>query len=314
MIHDPVFQMFASGVIALLVLFSLIGLVLSKTTKSASGQETVANLNARIRSWWVMIVIFLLAVLAGRFVTLILFGLLSFMSLREFLTLTPTRRSDHWLLALVFYTIIPAQYYLIGIDWYGLFSIFIPVYAFLLLPALAALMGDTQHFLMRAAKVQWGLMLAVFAISHAPALMMLEIPGWEMPPAFLLFYLLTVVQMSDVMQYVCGKLFGRRKLAPSVSPSKTLEGLLGGGLCATLGGTLLYVITPFTPWQAAGMSLAIVIWGFLGGLVLSAIKRDLGVKDWGSAIAGHGGVLDRLDSVAFAAPIFFHMTRYWFTP
>ena len=122
------------------------------------------------------------------------------------------------------------------------------------------------------------------------------------------------MQSSDVLQYVFGKLFGRRQLAPEVSPSKTVEGLAGGVLCATALGASLWWITPFNLWQAALMSLAITAMGFFGGLVLSAIKRDRGVKDWGNLIEGHGGMLDRLDSVVFAAPIFFHLTRYWFTP
>ena len=212
-----------------------------------------------------------------------------------------------------FFLFLPLQYVLIGIGWYGLFAILIPVYAFLVLPSLAAIAGDTRDFLARCAKVQWALMLAVFTISHAPALLMLQIPGYRLPPAMLLLYLMIVVQMSDVFQYVFGKLFGRTRLAPSISPSKTLEGLVGGGLTAIAIGTGLFIITPFTPGQAAAMSALIVTFGFLGGFTLSAIKRDLGAKDWGRAIEGHGGVLDRLDSLSFAAPVFFHFTRYWFT-
>jgi len=213
---------------------------------------------------------------------------------------------------LCFYIAIPIQYYLIGIEWYGLFVIFIPVYGFLLLPAITALAGDTSNFLERSTKIQWGLMLTVFCLSHAPALMLLNIPGYEGQNLMLLFYLLLIVQMSDVLQYVFGKLFGKRLLAPQVSPSKTVEGLIGGGLAATILGTALYWITPFTPLQAAGLSAMIVMCGFLGGLALSAVKRSLGAKDWGQMIEGHGGILDRLDSVVFAAPIFFHVVRYNF--
>ncbi len=206
----------------------------------------------------------------------------------------------------------PLQYWLIGIHWYGLFSIFIPVYVFLLLPALSAVAGDTTDFLARNAKLQWGLMLSVFAISHAPALLLLDLPGYQFPNALLLLYLMVVVQLSDVFQYVFGKLFGHTKLSPAVSPSKTVEGLLGGGIAAVLIGAALAGMTPFSPLQAAGMSAVIVIGGFFGGFVLSAIKRDLGVKDWGRMIEGHGGILDRMDSVSFASPLFFHLTRYWF--
>ena len=160
-----------------------------------------------------------------------------------------------------------------------------------------------------------GVTLALFGLLSFLALLMLDnIPGFHLPPALLLVYLIVVVQMSDVFQSVFGKLLGRTKLAPRVSPAKTVEGPLGGGLAAVAIGTLLHVMTPFSHLEAAGMSALIVIAGFFGGLVLSAIKRDLGVKDWGTLIGGHGGVLDRLDSVCFAAPLFFHLTRYWFAP
>lgn len=229
------------------------------------------------------------------------------------MTLTPSRRGDHLPLVLCFYLAIPLQYWLIGLDWYGLFAILIPVYGFLLLPAIGALEGDVADFLARTAKIQWGLMLAVYCISYAPALLMLHIDGYAGEDLLLLTYLLLVVQLSDVLQYVFGKLFGRHKLAPVVSPSKTLEGLLGGGLSATAIGTALWWITPFSPAAAAGISLLIVVAGFMGGLALSAVKRSLGAKDWGTLIEGHGGMLDRLDSVCFAAPIFFHVVRYFYT-
>jgi phosphatidate cytidylyltransferase len=312
MTGEPWFLGLVAGVVALLAAFTLAGQVLAHRARTPGQQEVAANLNARVRSWWLMIALFGTALVLGPVVTLLLFGLLSFLALREFLSLTPTRIGDHRALFWCFFVFLPAQYALIGISWYGLFAVLIPVYAFLILPSLAAVAGDTKDFLARCATVQWALMLAVYAVSHAPALLMLHIPGYGLPPAMLLLYLMVVVQISDVFQYVCGKLFGRRRLAPSVSPSKTVEGLAGGGLVAIGVGTGLAGITPFSPLQAAGMSALIVVFGFLGGFALSAIKRDLGVKDWGRAIEGHGGVLDRLDSVCFAAPVFFHFTRYWF--
>jgi phosphatidate cytidylyltransferase len=274
---------------------------------------TVANFNARIRSWWGIVFVFGAALVFGRVVTLVLFAMLSFLSFRDFMSLTPTRAGDHRSLFLSFFVVVPAQYWLIGIDWYGLLSIFIRVYVFLLLPALSAMAGDTSDFLARNAKLQWGLRLTVFAISHAPALLLLDLSRYRLPNARLLLYLMIVVQISDVFQYVFGKLFGRTRLAPAISPSKTVEGLVGGGLTAVLIGAALSGITPFSPLQAAAMSAVIVIGGFFGGFVLSAIKRDLGVKDWGGMIDGHGGILDRrMDSVSFASPLFFHLTRYYF--
>lgn len=301
-------------VLAILVAGSVAGAVLARRVTDEAGLATVRNLNARVRAWWLMVAIFAVAFLLGPTVTLILFALTSFYCLREFITLTPTRPADHRAVATAFYLFIPLQYYLIGIDWQTLFAIAIPVYAFLLLPVLAVLSGETENFLERTAKIQWGLMLTVYCISHAPALLILDIPGHEGENFLWLFFLIAVVQLSDVLQYVFGKLYGKHKVAPRVSPSKTWEGLIGGGASAVLIGAALFWITPFSPLEAGAMALAIVAAGFCGGLVLSAIKRSLGAKDWGAMIEGHGGALDRMDSVTFAAPIFFHLTNYFFVP
>jgi phosphatidate cytidylyltransferase len=176
----------------------------------------------------------------------------------------------------------------------------------------SAISGDCDHFLERAAKIQWGLMICVYCVSHAPALLGLDIPDYAQN-AKLLFYFVFVVQMSDVLQYVWGKIFGKHKIAPHVSPNKTWEGFTGGILSATLLGTAMWWATPFSPGAAALMSLVIALMGFAGGLVMSAIKRDRGVKDYGNLIEGHGGVMDRIDSICFAAPVFFHATRFFYT-
>lgn len=300
-----------AGIGALLLLASLIGFLLKR--RAGGPSPTIDNLNARIAAWWVMVLVIGGAFLLGHVAVILLFALVSFYALREFMTLTPTRQSDYWPLLAAFYVVLPAQYLLIGYSWYGLFSIFIPVYVFLLLPILASLGGDTTRFLERASKVQWGLMIAVFCISHVPALLTLEIAGYEGRNLLLIAWLVLVVQLSDVLQYVCGKLAGKRKIAPQLSPSKTVEGFVGGVALATLVGALLWWITPFSFWQALGLALVVNLLGFFGGLVMSAIKRDRGVKDWGHMIEGHGGMLDRLDSVCFAAPIFFHLVRYSWT-
>jgi phosphatidate cytidylyltransferase len=296
------------GVFALLALASAVGFVLARNNPG----ETVSNLNARIKAWWVMVAVFAVAFAVGKELTIALFALTSFWCLREFLSITPTRPEDHRAVAVAFYLFIPLQYWLIWDNWQTLFSILIPVWAFLLLPVLAVLKGESEDFLQRTARIQWALMLTVFCISHAPALLILHIPRFEGQNFLLLFFLITVVQLSDVLQYVFGKLFGRHKVAPRISPAKTWEGLVGGGLSATAVGAGLWWITPFAPWQAALMALAIVLAGFCGGLVLSAVKRSLGAKDWGTMIEGHGGALDRMDSVSFAAPVFFHLTNYFF--
>ncbi len=296
----------------LLVVASIAGVILRRTVKSESGQRVVENLVARVNAWWVMCIVFGAALYIGQTATLVMFCITSFLALREFITLSPTRRGDHRALFWAFFVITPLQYWTLAVHWYGLFVILIPVYAFLFIPIRTAWSGDTEHFLERTSKVQWGLMVAVYFASYAPALLMLKIPGFEGKNALLLFFLVFVVQISDVFQYTWGKICGRRKIAPLVSPNKTLEGFLGGGLSACAAGAGLWWITPFTPLQAAGMAAVIVWMGFFGGLVMSAVKRDRGVKDYGELIPGHGGIFDRIDSLCFAAPIFFHLTRWWF--
>jgi phosphatidate cytidylyltransferase len=303
-----------TGTFAVLLLSSLISAWIKARAQSPGGQQLATNLAARTNAWWVMVIALGLASWGGPTAILLLFAFVSFQSLREFVSLTHTRRGDHRALLWCFFGFLPLQYYLVASHWYGLFSILIPVYAFLLLPISASLGSDTTRFLERAAKIQWGLMICVYCISHIPALLMLDIPGFTGRNLLLILFLVLVVQSSDVFQYVWGKLLGKTLLAPSISPSKTWEGLIGGWLSATALGAALWWITPFNPWQAALIALLLNVMGFFGGFVLSAIKRDRGVKDWGSMIEGHGGMLDRVDSLSFSAPVFFHLVRYFWVP
>jgi phosphatidate cytidylyltransferase len=298
------------GLALVLIAASLIGYALQKRLSPDGSNAVIENLNDRIWAWWAMVILMGLALLFGRTGIALLFAFASFAALREFVTLTKTRRADHWALATAFFIILPLHYYFIWAGKTGMYSIFIPVYAFLLLPIVSALRGDKDHFLVRIAEIQWALMICVYCASHVPALLDLNIPGYEGRNILLVAFLVVVVQSSDVLQYVWGKLLGRTKIAPELSPSKTLEGLIGGALSATFVGAALSWMTPFNPLEAALLSLAIVLMGFFGGLVMSAIKRDRGVKDWGQVIAGHGGFIDRMDSVVFAAPVFFHIVRY----
>lgn len=300
------------GIVGLLALSSTITFFLKRRAGGADN-KVVANLDARVKAWWVMVAVFGVAIATGGIGSVILFGVLSFFALREFITLTPTRPGDHRTLAWVFFAVTPLQYYLVAMHWYGLFSVLIPVYAFILVPTRSALAGDSEHFLERAAKIQWALMVCVYCVSHVPALLTLQIAGYENQNAKLLLFFVIVVQLSDVLQYVCGKLCGKRAIAPLISPNKTVEGFWGGTLSATAVGTALWWATPFAWWQAALFAWLLTLMGFFGGLVMSAIKRDRGVKDYGTMIEGHGGVMDRIDSLCFAAPVFFHLVRYIFT-
>ena len=301
------------GIVAVLILASVVGYILQRRLSPDGSNAAVENLNARIKAWWLMVALIGIAFLAGRAGVIILFGFCSFAALREFITITNTKRADHWALVTAFFIVLPIQYGLIWAEQYGIYQIFIPVYAFLLMPIIAVLRGDTERFLIRIAEVQWAMMICVFCASHVPALLSLDIPGYEGRNVLLIAFLVIVVQLSDVLQYVWGKLFGRTKIAPRLSPSKTVEGFVGGVLSATLIGASLWWITPFTPLQAGVLAFVIALMGFFGGLVMSAIKRDRGVKDWGHLIEGHGGLIDRLDSVVFSAPIFFHLVRYWWS-
>jgi phosphatidate cytidylyltransferase len=304
-----------AGIGALLLLASAIGAVLRLCLSPDGRSAWVETLNARIGSWWVMSLLLALAFLGGRTGVILLFALCSFAALREFVTLTNTARADHWALVAAFFVVLPVQYWAVWIDWYGFYAIFIPVYAFLLMPIASALRGDTANFLVRVAETQWALMICVFCASHVPALLSLRIEGYEGRAVLLIAFLVVVVQLGDVFQYLWGKLLGRHPVAPALSRSRTWEGCIGGVVSATLTGAALWWITPFTPVQAAGLALICAVMGFLGGLVMSAIKRDRGVREWGQAIAGHGGFLDRLDSVLFSAPVFFHLVRYgWAGP
>lgn len=299
------------GVTGVLLIASGVTAVLRWRVAKGAPHTVIDNLAARVSAWWWMVAVLGIAFALGQGAVVGLFFVLSFFALREFITITTTTGGDHRAVAAAFFVFLPLQYVLVYAHWYGLFAILVPVYAFLLMPILSAMASDTKRFLERCAGMQWAVMICVYCVSHVPALMILPIPGFEGRNLMLIVFLIIVVQGSDVLQYVWGKLVGRRKIAPLLSPSKTVEGFIGGVASATILGASLWRFTPYgSPWVAGAIALVIALMGFLGGLVMSAIKRDRGIKDWGDMIRGHGGMLDRLDSVVFAAPIFFHITRY----
>jgi phosphatidate cytidylyltransferase len=297
------------------------GLVILALLAAASGSVAVlrriqpekdySEFSARVLSWWVMAGIFLTVLAPGHKTALVFFAFLSFWALKEYLTLLKTRPADHRALVLSFLAL-PAQYYLIAIGWYGMFIIFIPVYVFLCLPVVLALSRETRGFVASASQIQWGLMAFVFGLSHLGFLLVFPPnEGSSVDGRSMLLFLIFVVEMSDVLQYLWGRTIGRRPVLPGVSPNKTWEGLIGGVTCATLLGLSVRFLTPFSAIETAGVSLLITLAGFFGGAVMSAVKRDFGVKDFGSLIPGHGGVIDRLDSLCYAAPVFFHYVRYF---
>lgn len=296
----------AAGVFAVLAAASLIAYLAS--FRSGGGELT-----ARVRSWWIMAAIFALALLLGRIAMLVFFGLVSFLALKEYLSLIPTRRADRTVLFWV-YLAIPIQFYWVGTDWYGMFAVFIPVYMFLFLPLPMLIRGETQGFLKAIGTLSWGLMAAVYSISHAAFLLVLPAEGNPVAGgAGLLLFLVLLTEFNDVAQYVWGRALGRHKVVPRVSPNKTWEGLIGGVATTSLLSFLLApLLTPLTPWPALALGAFLGVAGFVGDITISAIKRDLGVKDSGTLIPGHGGVLDRLDSLTYTAPLFFHILRYFY--
>jgi len=294
-------------ILAVLVLSSLVVAVLRRRMP---GQD-LSELAARVRAWWIMAGVFFAAIAVSDRISLVFFALLSFWAYKEYVTLLETRPTDHRALFWSFVSI-PIQYYWIGIGWYGMYIIFIPVYMFLFLPIRLVLAGETAGFVASAAQIQWGLMAFVFGLSHLGYLLtMPAIPGSAANGRSLVLFVVFVTEMSDVMQYVWGKLLGRRRILPSISPNKTWEGFAGGIATTVLLSLAVRFLTPFSSLETLGVSLLVTIVGFFGGAVMSAIKRDFGVKDFGALIPGHGGMLDRVDSLCYAAPVFFHFVRYF---
>ncbi len=297
-----------AAVLAVLVLAAAVGLALTRLRP----QRDYAELRARIATWWLMVGVFAVALVLGRAWMLVLFGAVSFLALKEYLSVIPTRRADRRVL-LWAYLAIPVQYYWVGTEWYGMFVIFIPIYMFLFLPLPMLIIGETQGFLRAIGTLHWGLMATVFSLSHAAFLLVLPAAGNPVAGgAGLLLFLLVLTEANDVAQYVWGKTLGRHKVIPKVSPGKTWEGLVGGVLTTTaLSAGLAPWLTPFSPIESLGIGLLLGAAGFVGDVTISAIKRDLGIKDSGAMLPGHGGILDRLDSLTYTAPLFFHVVRYF---
>lgn len=305
-------------------LFVLAGLVVLFAAATAWGHwreshtldairlASIAQLNSRIRSGWFIVLWFGVAFLAGETALVLLFALASFFALREFMALTPIRASDHFALVLAFYGVIPIHYALVSAGLYGWYAVFIPVYMFLVMPVVMAIRQDTELYLQRVAKVQWGLMISVYCVSHAPAIATINIPGYEDRGPLLLLYFLLMVQLSELFAVFATGLIGRTPLKSN--PSKSREGMVAGGAAATVLGTALWWMTPFTWWQATLIAGVTVFAGFLGGLVLASVKASLGARDSYEGIQLSRGMLERLDALSFAAPVFFHTVFYFFVP
>ena len=267
-----------------------------------------------LRAVWVGAVLFWIAWVAGTFVSTLLFGVVSFLALREFVTLTHTRRGDHRSLLLAFFVVLPLQYVIVATRQFDLFTVFIPVYVFLAIPVVSALGNDPQRFLERTAKIQWGIMVCVYGMSHAPALLLLDLPDYAHRGAFLVLYLVAVVAVAQIVQEYASRRLRRRPVARAISRTFSWRAWLTGALAGALAGGLLYWAMPFKPWEAMMLGFAAGGSGTLGEFVMKALKRDAGVRSWGgkASVTGAVGLLDRVAPLCFAAPVFFHAVRWYF--
>jgi len=298
------------ALLAILVVLALASIVVAAMARARPDKD-LSELKLRVKTWWYIILVFCAAIAFDRTVSVCVLGFVSFLAFKEFLSLIPTRRADHRALFWA-YLAIPIQYYWVATAWYGMFIIFIPVYAFLFLAMRMVLIGETEGFLRAAGTLHWGLMTTVFGLSHMAYLMALPAAGNPNGGGdALLLYLVLLTELNDIAQYLSGKTFGRHKVIPKVSPKKTVEGLAGGVVTTTVLAWLLAPwLTPLTAPESIAAGLIIGLFGFIGDVTVSAVKRDIGVKDSGSMLPGHGGVLDRLDSLTYTAPLFLHFVRY----
>ncbi|MEJ6080810.1 phosphatidate cytidylyltransferase [Vibrio sp. 1-Bac 57] len=273
-------------------------------------QTDYLELKQRIQSWWWMIAILFGILLASTTVSIIFFALLSFLALKEFFSIMPTRQADRRIL-LWAYLAIPLQYYWVATNWYGMFLIFIPIYVFLFLPMRAVFIGETKGFIRSLGTIHWAVMLSVLCVSHIAYLLQLTVKNEQAGALGLVLFLIFITQFNDVCQYIWGKTLGKHKIIPKVSPKKTWEGFIGGVITVTLiSGFVAPYLTPLTMVQGFVAGTLIAISGFVGDVVISSVKRDLAIKDSGTLIPGHGGLLDRIDSLIYTAPLFFHFLYY----
>lgn len=283
----------------------------SSRATTTQQQQRIRLVNSRVRSAWWLIGIFAVAFWLGQGALLVVFAFLSFFVLREFIALTPTHYTDHWALVIAFYVAIPLQYLLIAFEQYWFFTLFIPVYLFLLLPVVMAATHDTDRYLERVAKVQWGIMLSIFCVSHAPAISLLDFNRFASSGPLMLVYFLMMIFFGDLFAVLMSSILGGKPLMSN--PNKTSKGVFVGSFITLLCGLALYWLTPFRLWQAGLMTLAIIVSGIMGDLVISSVKKSLGAR-YNSVdnLYITRGILERMSPLTFAAPVFYHLTVIFF--
>jgi phosphatidate cytidylyltransferase len=289
------------------------GAMVLRGMRESTNPQSLRDARALLKRSWFMAVVFWLSWVLGAAWATALFVVLSFIALREFVTWSPTHRSDHRSLILSFFVLLPLQYALVWWGQLAVLTVLIPVYAFIALPVLGASQGDTLRFLERNAQLHWGVMVCVFGLSHVPALVILDFGHSHSASLFLVLFLVMVVQSCMLVQHVVAA-----RISPKTLPSGLrafqwrpwLAGMLAGGLVAAL----MAGMTPFKPGQALAMGWIACLGGTLGHRVMMAIKHDKGIHRWNglSGTTGATGLLDRIDALCFAAPVFLHALRWYF--
>lgn len=296
----PAFVEVMVGIIGILIFFTLLFVPLNKLKPSKGIHEIVL----RVYSWWIiLILVTTIFLLPGNLATVAV-AFLTFIALREFLTKLDVIKSFRKTLLYIYLTI-PVQFYLAKYGTEHMFNAFIPIFMFFFIPIRNILIGKYENYIEFNGKVFWALMLIVFGFSQVTFLRNKTIVGgYEGGTELVLLLIFFLTQFNDVLQFLWGKTLGKHKLAPIISPNKTIEGFLGGALSLSLITYSLSSYLPFsTPTEAAIFGFLLSLFGLFGDLNMSAVKRDLGVKDMDDLIPGHGGILDRLDSLSFTLPL-----------
>lgn len=322
-VFDPLRRLDAAQQVQLLFLalfgaLALVSVWAALRNVSEDDEAAVARserLARELRAVWLTAVIFWGAWVAGPLGATLLFGVVSFLAFREYVTLLKTRASDHRSLLLAFFGVLPLQYLLVGQRDLWLFTVFVPVYVFFALPVVSALAGDPERFLERNAKIQWGIMVCIYGLSHAPALLLLNLPRATDKGAFLLFMLVMVSATAQIVQALAARWLRRRPVARLIDRAFSWRALLLGVAAATVVGTVLgWSTLGFKVPQALAMSMIAAASGAFGEFVMQALKKDAGVRHWGNAasVTGAVGLLDRVAPVCFSAPVFFHSIAWYF--
>lgn len=290
------------AIVVVLVVATLVGRSIKRRYSPHAPHAVIDNMNTRIDAWWIIVGLVGIASWFGAGGLALLFAAASVQGLREYLPRTLARSLGVWIWLMA---AAGAQYALALSNAPIAFMLLVPtgVLSILGFSALGVSPVPRSKDLAAAA------LLCVYCISHIPAIAALDAPnraGSGLGPAL---FAVIVVQGSDVVQYIAGKLAGRHPIAPRLSPGKTVEGALAGVLGAGALGASLAGLTPYGASTAALLGVVLGALGIAGGLLFSAMKRRRGIKDWGTIIPGHGGVLDRLDSLCLSAPAFYHLLR-----